>query len=198
MRKILLGLAVLLLSLPEARAGVTPLSINIVPPAQFPPSDFTVAGVRASVIWGRHRNVYGFDLGAIGNMTDGNLVGLAAAGVFNLNRGESTHLGLQLAGVTNVNVNKARNFGLQVAGALNINYAESRLVGVQLAALGNYSPFTAVYGLQAGLYNKAREVYGFQIGLINVVENLHGIQIGLVNFNTRGLFAVAPILNVGF
>ena len=65
-------------------------------------------------------------------------------------------------------------------------------------AAANITPHTKIYGVQAGLYNRSLEVYGFQIGLINSVESLHGLQIGLVNFNSKGIFAVAPILNVGF
>ncbi len=78
-----------------------------------------------------------------------------------------------------------------------MNSGESDIVGLGVA-LANITPFTDVYGGQLGIYNKARDVYGFQIGLINVANNLHGIQIGLLNFNAKGLFSIAPILNIGF
>jgi hypothetical protein len=71
------------------------------------------------------------------------------------------------------------------------------MTGLQVA-LANYGPHMNVYGMQVAAYNKANEVYGFQIGVINVAETLHGVQIGLLNFNKRGLFAVAPLLNIGF
>ncbi len=182
----------------SAQAAVSPISLAVIPPVQLPLEDFTVTGVRASVLWGKHRMVYGFDLGAVGNITETSFGGIAVSGIFNLNQGEATILGLQAAGITNINVNKARIFGLQAALGVNSNQAESYVVGLQVAGLSNYSPFTRIMGAQISLYNKAREVYGFQIGLINFTESLHGVQIGLLNFNTRGLFAVAPILNIGF
>ncbi len=187
---------VLLLAAPAAQAAVTPLSVAIIPPVQFPPSDFSVAGVRASVLWGEHRNVYGFDLGVIGNITEQDFAGIAASGIFNITRGSTTVVGLQLAGIANWNVQKVTVIGLQVAAGLNYNLGESSLVGVELA-LGNFSPHMSLYGFQLGVYNRARSVHGFQIGLINVTEELHGIQIGLINFHQKGLFSVAPILNIG-
>lgn len=181
-----------------AQAAVSPLGVAILPPVQFPPEDFNIAGVRASVIWGKHRRVYGFDLGAIGNITTLEFVGIAAAGGFNYNQASATVIGLQVAGGANVNGGKTSVVGVQVAGGLNLNYAETSVIGLQLAALGNHSPFAKIYGLQVGLYNRANEVFGLQVGLVNFAQDLHGIQIGLINFNAKGLFAVAPILNVGF
>jgi hypothetical protein len=180
-----------------ARAAFSPLGFALVAPVQFPPAEFSVTGARVSVGYGRHRDVYGLDLGLVGNITEGSFGGIGVSGVFNYNKGMSTVVGLQLAGIANVNVNKARIVGLQLAAGMNMNQAESSLVGVGLA-LANVSPFTNVYGLQAGVYNSANHVYGFQIGLINSAQTLHGLQIGLLNFNRTGLFAVAPILNVGF
>src|SRR5665213_862257 len=81
----------------EAQAAVSPLAIAIVPPVQFPPDDFNVAGARISVIWGHHRNVYGLDLGVIGNMTDQDFVGIGISGLFNLTPGTTDIVGLQLA-----------------------------------------------------------------------------------------------------
>jgi hypothetical protein len=89
-------------------------------------------------------------------------------------------------------------YGLQLALGANFNQAASKVVGLQFALLANIAPHTDIYGVQAGLYNRAKDVYGFQIGLVNVADNLHGIQIGLVNFNKKGPFAISPILNVGF
>ena len=185
-------------AMPSAQAAVSPLGVSIIPPLEFPPQDFTVAGARLSVLWGKQNKVYGLDFGVVGNVTIQNFTGIGVSGIFNLNEGMTNVVALQFAGVTNINVNKANIVGLQVAGAVNSNQAESTIVGIELAALANYSPYTKVYGAQIGMYNRAREVTGFQIGLINSVESLHGLQIGLVNFNHTGLFAVAPILNIGF
>lgn len=180
-----------------SQSAMSPLSVNVVPPAQFPPSDFNVTGVRASALWGRHRDVYGLDLGLIGNITDQKSTALSVSGLFNYKKGESNVLGLELAGLTNIHTQKTDVYGLQLAGLANYHSAASTVVGVQLAA-ANLVGHTDVYGVQAGLYNKANSVYGIQIGLINSAKNLRGIQIGLLNFHHTGLFVVSPILNVGF
>ena len=182
----------------SAQAMVSPLSINIVPPVEFPPADFNVAGLRASVLWGSQRAVYGIDLGVLGNMTEINMVGIAVAGGFNINHGSVTAIGTQLAGLFNYNGNKTAIYGTQIALGVNYNDAQSVVSGLELAGIANLSKFTNIYGAQIALYNRAQDVYGFQIGLVNSCSNLHGVQIGLLNFNDKGLFSVSPILNVGF
>lgn len=177
---------------------MSPVSVSVAPPVQFPPADFSVTGVRASALWGHHRNIYGVDLGLLGNITDQDFTGLAVSGLFNNTRGTTNVLGLQFAGITNINTNKTSVYGLQAALGANYNAAASKVAGVQLALLANVAPFTDIYGAQIGLYNRAKDVYGLQIGLVNIADNLHGIQIGLANFNHKGPFAISPILNVGF
>ncbi len=179
-----------------ANAAVSPLGIAILSPVQFPSRDTSVAGVRGSVFWGHHKNVYGIDVGGIGNITDGEMVGVAVSGVFNLNKGHTTIIGLQAASIANINMQKLRVVGLQIAAG-NVNHSEANLIGLNLAVV-NHSPFMNILGVQAGLYNRVHTMSGIQIGIINDCEVLHGIQIGLLNFHRRGLFAVAPILNVGF
>jgi hypothetical protein len=181
----------------SAHAFVSPLSVGIFPPVQFPPSDFGVTGVRASLLWGNHRDMYGLDFGLLGNVTQQDFVGVGLSGVFNLTRGTTRAIGLQAAGITNMNFNKTYIYGVQVAALLNYNEAESVVSGLQLS-LVNISKFTNIYGVQFGLYNQAQDVYGLQIGVVNIAKNLHGLQIGLINFNSQGIFAVSPILNVGF
>ena len=173
----------------------SPLGIALIPPIQFPHETFAVAGARASVLWGRHSNVYGFDFGGLGNITENIFAGIQVSGVFNINMGAATLVALQAAAIANHN-EKAFVVGLQIAG-FNINKAESVLVGLGVG-LVNYSPFMTVNGAQIGIFNQARFVNGFQIGVINYTELLRGIQIGLLNFNPTGLFAVSPFLNVGF
>lgn len=182
----------------SAKAAASPIALAIVPPIQFPPDDFAVTGLRVSALWGHHRNFYGLDLGVLGNITDQDFIGLAVSGAFNYTRGTTHAIGLQLAGLANVNTSKTAVYGLQVAGVLNYNSAASTVSGLQLALLANQSPFTDIYGVQVGIYNRAKDVYGLQIGVVNVADNLHGVQIGLVNFNHSGPFAISPFLNVGF
>lgn len=192
-----LSILVSFLSLSSAFAAVSPVAISIGGPVQFPPNDFNIMGARISVLYGKHRDVSGLDVGLLGNITTGKFTGAAVSGLFNKTAGPTTILGLQLAGLANINTQKTRVFGLQAALGTNYNTAESSVVGVQLA-LANLSPNTNIYGFQMGLYNKARAVRGFQIGLINVTQNLSGIQIGLLNFYQEGFFKVSPIINIGF
>jgi len=180
----------------EARAFNSPLSISLLPPLQFPSSEYSVTGARLSALWGHHRDVYGLDVGLLGNMTDQRFVGVALSGLFNQTSGDTTILVAQAALGANLNSQKTSVYGVQVA-ALNKNDAESKLVGLGLG-LANLSPNMSIYGVQAGIFNKARSVYGLQIGLVNSTTDLHGLQIGLVNFSVNQGFAVAPILNVGF
>ena len=191
-------LASLFFTQSKAHAIVAPISIALVPPLQFPTSEFTVTGARISLLWGKHRDIYGVDLGVLGNITEGNFVGMAVSGIFNLTEGKTTIIGLQLAGLANVNVKEAKIFGLQAALGINENDAASTMVGLQIAAIANLSANSNIYGAQVGLYNHALEVYGLQIGLVNSAKNLHGLQIGLLNFNDEGVFRVSPFLNVGF
>ena len=180
-----------------ASAAFSPLAIGLFAPVQFPPSDFSVTGLRLNIFLGDHRDVYGVNLGLFGSMTEQQFVGLGVSGLFNYNKGATSAVFLQAAGVANVNVNKASVVGVQVAGVINSNVAESSIVGIAFAPV-NLSPNTKIYGVSAGIYNSDNEVFGFQIGLINMVDHLHGLQIGLVNINRQGLFYIAPILNVGF
>ncbi len=188
--------AALLVSPQNAFAGVTPAALGLMPPIQFPPEDFTIVGLRLSMLYGQHQEVYGLDVGLLGNVTTQSFVGLAVAGGFNATKNTARVLGVQLAGGANVNRGKLTVIGLQAALA-NINSGEASIVGVQFGAV-NLSGHTKVYGLQAGVYNVAQEVYGFQIGLINQTESLHGLQIGLLNFYHKGTVGVSPILNMGF
>ncbi len=186
------------LAFQPARAAISPVSVSIAPPVEFPPGDFSVTGLRASVLWGKHRSLYGVDIGALGNITEQNFTGIGISGLFNNTRGATLITGLQFAGLANINTGATTVMGLQASLGANYNSAASTIAGVQLALLANLSPFTDIYGVQIGLYNRAKVVNGLQIGLVNVADNLHGLQIGLVNFNRSGPFAISPILNVGF
>lgn len=196
MFKFILLPLILMLGL-TVQAAITPVSVAIVPPIQFPNDEFSITGVRVSGLWGRHRDLYGLDFGLLGNITEQSFVGIGVSGIFNYTKGNTLITGLQLAGLANYNTNKTNVIGLQAALGVNYNTAASTITGLQLS-LANLSDFTTIYGFQVGIYNSALEVYGIQIGLINMAKNLHGIQIGLLNFNAQGPFVVSPIINVGF
>ncbi len=181
----------------NSHAFFTPLSLNLAPPVQFPPEDYSITGARLSLLWGKHRDVYGIDLGVLGNITEQDFVGVGLSGLFNSTKGSTTIIGLQAAGVANVNSGKTSVYGLQLALAMNYNTAEATIAGLQVA-MANVSEHSTIYGAQLGVYNRADTVYGFQIGIVNSTKNLHGIQLGLMNFNDSGPFKISPFLNVGF
>ena len=195
--RLFLGL-VAFLAVTKAHAAFTPLGFGVAPPVQFPPRDFSITGARVSALYGEARDLYGVDIGLLGNITDQEFTGLAISGLFNATKGTTNIIGLQLAGVTNINTSKTMVAGVQAALGVNYNSAASTISGLQLAGIANISPFTDIYGAQLGLYNRAKDVYGLQIGLVNIADNLHGVQIGLVNFNHKGPFTISPFLNVGF
>lgn len=195
MKRVLL-LVFILLFINPAQGAFSPVSLNILPPVQFPPSDFNITGIRISALYGRQRSVYGVDLGVIGNVTELNFGGVAVSGIFNWSKGQTTVLGAQIAGGMNLNTNKTTVLGLQLA-AVNSNTADATVGGLQVA-LANLSDHTKIYGFQVGVYNSAYTVNGFQVGVINKTENLRGLQIGLLNFYKNGLFSVCPVLNFGF
>jgi hypothetical protein len=177
-------------------ASMSPIGLGIFPPVQFPPSDYHVTGLRLNPAMGFHNKVYGVDFGLIGNGTKQDFTGLAVAGGYNYNAGSTTVLGLQAALGANINKGKSVITGIQAA-AVNSNEGATTLVGLQLG-VANLSAHSNVYGVQAGLYNRAKEVYGVQIGVFNSCDNLHGLQIGLINHHDKGTFKYVPVLNFGF
>jgi hypothetical protein len=195
---LLCGLCLIMLFPMNSNAALSPVSVSVVPPVQFPSDSFSITGARLSLLWGRHRDLYGLDFGVLGNVTTQTFTGLSVSGLFNVTRGTTRVIGLQAAGAANVNTNKTDVYGFQLALGTNYNSASSTVNGIQFAGLANVSPHTVVRGFQIGLYNRALTVYGFQIGLVNVANALRGVQIGLANFHYTGLFYVSPIINVGF
>src|SRR5262249_10808246 len=86
----------------KANAAISPVSIGLLPPLQFPPSDFNITGARVSLLWGEHRSVSGIDIGVLGNISEVSFNGIGIAGIFNMTHGETTIVGLQLAGFANI------------------------------------------------------------------------------------------------
>lgn len=175
----------------------TPFSLSLFSPVQFPPAEFnSVRGLRTSLLWGQHRNVYGVDLGLGFNHTEQDFMGLGIAGVGNINDGQTIIFGFQVAGLMNLNNQRADIYGIQAA-LFNENADNSKIFGMQFG-VANMNELIEIYGLQVGFYNSATEIHGLQVGIINSTKNLYGVQIGLINFNSRGLFKVLPLLNAGF
>ena len=165
---------------------------------QAPGPGESIKGLRMSVGAAAHKEMYGLDIGIVGNLTTSKFVGMGIGGIFNYTDVNATIVLLQLAGVFNLNIGKTEVYGIQLAPGANIHWADSNVYGVQMALGANIAPKTNIYGFQFGLYNDAAHVYGFQLGLINRAKSLHGIQVGLSNYNASGWLAWFPLVNVGF
>ena len=170
-------------------AGLSPLAVSIVPPAQFPAEDWDVCGLRLNLFVGRHRDVSFIDIGVLGNVAEGNLTGLEIAGLYNL-VGESDGA-IQVAGL--YNGVRGDFAGLQVSAAANDVGGD--MEGVQIS-LVNLTEDGA--GLQIGLFNRAERFSGLQLGLANYAYQLEGIQIGLFNVIEDSNVPFMPIVNVAF
>lgn len=182
-------------ALAEEDDGVA--AAGLFPPLQYPGTDATVWGLRLSPGWARHKEMYGIDMGLIGNMTDENFVGVSMAGGFNYTAGNAFVIFTQLAGGVNHSEGSLTVLGIQLAIGANNTRGEAHIIGAQLSTIGNFG-HNNIYGVQFGIINQADEVYGFQVGLINRAKNLHGIQIGLANYNEAGPLKFMPVINVGF
>ncbi len=168
--------------------GMTCVALGILPLVSFPNENYDVYGLRINVLAGRHRSLYGLDVGLVGNSVSGNAGGLQVAGFYNTVGSSSGALQCALF------FNRARQdfTGLQSSW---VNLTEETLQGVQLG-LGNMC--CTLNGFQSGLINKCDVGGGVQIGLLNFSTRLSGVQIGLLNFNDDSLVPVCPILNCAF
>lgn len=179
-----------------ARAALSPVGISIFPPIQFPTSKTYITGVRVSALWGSHWKVYGIDLGAIGNITQQDIVGISVSGIFNANYGNISIFPLQVAGIANIGDGRVDIIGVQAAVAVNYIPKAGTITGLQVA-VANLADHTNIRGVQVGIFNTADHVYGFQIGVVNQAESLHGIQLGLINMHKTGIFPIVPGINIG-
>ncbi len=169
--------------------GISPIGFSIFPAVEMPSKAWDVAFLRINVFVGRHREVYGLDVGAIGNETEGEFVGVQAAGLYN--RIGYSEGAFQLAGILN---RSSGDFaGLQAAVAANIT--DGTMTGFQLGLVNRAARLD---GLQIGLFNIAETGSGVQIGLWNSAQSLEGLQIGLGNYNADSSMPFFPVVNFAF
>lgn len=120
-----------------------PIQLALFNPVQIFPENESITGLRISILYGKNRNVSGFDWGFV-NSTTGKQVGVQYGFV---NLVDGGFLGLE-AGF--VNVTDSQFEGLQWGF---VNYHKGK-----------------VSGLQLGFVNYARSMKGIQIGLINIIN----------------------------
>jgi len=201
--------------------GCTPLQISLFPPYQLVSAEKDVCGLRLNLLVGDNVNIYGLDLGVMGDASESKM-GIMLNLFSNYNSGGSTKgiqiggmgnvqfipdmQGIQIAGLINLNLNRL-NFltnkniggsgtkGIELAGCLNLNFGD--IDGIQIAGLANTGG--EVRGIQiAGLFNVATSVRGIQIGLINGTQELSGLQIGLINYIGESPVPILPVINLKF
>ena len=136
-------LAALLCSPAMSSADDRPIQLSLVSPVQIFPEDYSIAGIRLSLIYGRNASVTGLDWGLINHTTTGlsqgvqfGLVGLADGG---------------FKGWQNTAFNITR----------------SDFEGFQWGIV-NYADYAS--GFQLGFVNYARSMKGLQIGLVNIIS----------------------------
>lgn len=169
--------------------GFTPISFSLFPGASLPPESWSVFFLRINIITGRHRDVYGFDIGTIGNEVIENFVGIQLAGFYNkVGRSNSA---LQFAGL--INRCQGDFTGMQIATLQNTT--DGTMTGFQFGILNRVSRLD---GLQIGLVNVAETGTGIQIGLWNSARSLEGLQIGVANCNTDSTIPFFPVINFAF
>ncbi len=172
----------------EAAHGFFPFGLYLLPNIGFPGEHWDVGPVRINLISGRNRDVYGLDIGLIGNMVEEEFTGVQAAGFFN--RVGQSDGAVQLAGVFN---RCERDFsGLQAALA---NSNDGELDGLQIGA---FNRAAVLDGMQLGIVNIVDSGDGVQIGLINSARELDGLQIGVVNIIRDSTMPFFPVINFAF
>jgi len=168
--------------------GFSPFAISFFPPAQFPPQSWDIYGFRLNVFVGHHRDVGFIDAGVLGNVADGNLIGVEIAGLYNkvgssdgaiqaaciFNYVEHDFCGVQLGLVNSVNGDMQ---GLQ-AGAVNLTQDGA--------------------GIQMGVFNRAERFSGLQVGVANYAYQLQGVQIGAFNVIGDSNIPFLPLINAAF
>ena len=166
-----------------------PLGVCIAEEAQFPNADSDIMGFRLCLLYGRHANVSGLDIGVFGCAVDGCLFGLQTSVI--LNSVGSANGALQIGGIAN---NCLEDFyGVQLSGIAN--KADGSVYGGQLST---FNIAKEVGGTQIGVYNKADTLLGVQIGVINWATDMQGIQLGVLNVIKNGPCPYLPILNANF
>ncbi len=165
--------------------------------------------VQLSVLGGRTAYVHGLDVASVFSLTDVQMAGVQASGVFNkvggsvyglqaggvFNQVDGGIRGIQSAGVWNRAGDDSG--GIQVGGVFNLvngnfdgiqgagvfNHLSGRGAGVQVAGVANITG-GSVAGIQgAGVFNSASEISGLQVaGIFNKANRVDGLQAaGLVN-----------------
>lgn len=196
---------------PQPFYAISPFAISLIPSVEWPSEKWDVCLLRLNLSAGRHRAVYGLDVGVMGNGS-GQLWGVSIAGLVSVS-GKGIHgisvggfasgaieniYGVSIGGIFSGAENmygisigglcsggKQKMCGISIGGFSGISGIldadEGVAYGISVCGLGNY--YADMTGLQiAGVINGAKHLAGIQIGCLNMTEDMRGLQIGVVNF----------------
>lgn len=169
--------------------GAVFAGVSLVPALECPSAAYAVHGFRFNFLVGRHHDVYGLDLGVLGNLVTRERGGVGLACLFN--SCERSVGAFDIAGVFN---NAYLGFdGLQFAAGMN--WTEGVMAGAQVALVNMAGELA---GIQLGAVNVSEKGGGLQIGIFNFSEQLSGFQLGLVNLNVDSSVPMLPLFNCAF
>lgn len=156
-------------------------------------------GIGINVIGGVcYRQANGIQAAGIFNLNKGNTNGIQIAGITNIN-GENTN-GISLSGLVNITSNYAQ--GISITGLTNIigndtkgitiggllNFIGREAKGISMASIANIAGESSRGIAVAGLLNvSGSRADGIQLaGIGNITNKLNGAQIGLANIAVQG------------
>lgn len=137
--------------------GSSPLALGILPMLETPEVNSEITGFRLNLGVGEHVDVYGLDIGVIGNKVRREIGGIQIGVLFNT-AGESGGA-LQLAAIC--------------------NYVTGDFSGAQI---GIFNLAEKGCGLQLGIVNKSTTFQGLQIGVFNINSTSSVPFFPIVNF----------------
>jgi hypothetical protein len=169
--------------------------ISLFKPVQYPDAESDIYGLRINLLYGVHRDIYGFDLGLV-NKAD-NVYGFQT-GIF-YNNVSANMNGFQISVVNNVDGN---TYVMQTA--LYSNNVKGSMMGVQTALIKNIVDGTMAGIETAILLNQVKgNMYGMQTALLSnkVSGNGAGFQFAIsenaVNGNMYGFQTAAAFNGTG-
>lgn len=142
----------------NAVSGTSFVAVGIAPRVELPSLDYEITGLRLNLLVGDHTDVYGLDVGVLGNFVKREIGGLQVAGLFNV-VGES---------------------GGALQFACICNNCKGIFSGAQIGAVNVAEKCT---GLQLGLVNRAYRMSGVQVGLLNFIDTSAVSIFPIVNFS---------------
>jgi hypothetical protein len=180
-RVALILLAFIALSAPSTTlAKAYPIGLSLFDPVQIPHRSNSITGARFTVLYGRHHNLHGADVGGLVlpisiNHLSGEMRG-AQFGLANWVDGDM--YGAQLGTVNRAGGNAT---GFQ-GGLVNISGEANRFLaqwGFVNLSHGSH------HGFQVGFINHSAHITGAQVGILNHARRLDGLQVGLLNIRQQ-------------